>query len=74
MAIKKITVDGVAYDIDSANKVDLDTPFEGAGELVVAQNSGSVKGAGVDISEVATKTYVSEQITNAIRTALKGDY
>lgn len=59
--IKRILTDDDLSNVNNEllNKVDIDTPFEGAGEVVVAQNSGSVKGSGVDISDIVTKDEIS---------------
>ena len=66
--LNSITIDGVNYEIggsNDANKVDLNTPFTSVGEIVIAQDTTSVKGSGVKVSDLATKSDLNNLATKS---------
>ena len=78
--LSSISIDGVNYEIggsNDTNKVDLSTPFTSMGEIVIAQDTTSVKGSGVKVSDLATKSDLDDltttsEVNTAISNSLTG--
>lgn len=67
MALKKIKVGNTVYDIGGADesKVNLTTPFTSNGEIVIAEDTTGVKGSGVQVSDLATKSDLNNLATKS---------
>ena len=65
MALKKIKVGNTVYDIGGTDegKVNLTTPFTSNGEIVIAEDTTGVKGSGVQVSDLATKSDLNNLAT-----------
>ena len=67
MALKKIKVGNTVYDIGGTDegKVNLTTPFTSTGEVVIAEDTTGVKGSGVQVSDLATKSDLTNLATKS---------
>lgn len=79
MALKKIKVGNTIYDIGGTDegKVNLSTPFTSNGEIVIAEDTTGVKGSGVQVSDLATKSDLDDltttsEVNTAISNSLTG--
>lgn len=79
MALKKIKVGNTIYDIGGTDegKVNLTTPFTSNGEVVIAEDTTGVKGSGVQVSDLATKSDLDDltttsEVNTAISNSLTG--
>ena len=79
MALKKIKVGNTIYDIggNDEGKVNLTAPFTSNGEIVIAEDTTGVKGSGVQVSDLATKSDLDDltttsEVNTAISNSLTG--